>query len=83
MKIKYQYRDGAPLAVYEQIAPFAVVCRDWNNDGDEYPARVAVFALVSDQATPRDPFAVYPPKKLILTDWEYPELKNDGIIIDD
>ena len=86
MKIKFTARPAdfyidITGAIYEQQTPFKTAARDWNNDGDIYPEKVAPFFLIGDENTERDP-RTRPPSKLILTAGEFDALKRDRLIIE-
>lgn len=65
-------------AAYKQITPFEPVKRDWNNDGDTYTETVAVFRWLEEsrQGTWRTP-----PRKLVLSKYEFDSLLHNGDII--
>lgn len=73
---QYMNIDGA---IYEQITPFQPVEQDWNNDGDIYTEIVSVFDLVADENPARDPL-IPPPKRQILTKWEWADMLEGGYI---
>ncbi len=59
--------------VYQQMTPFQWYEHDWNNDGDVYDEKVAKFQKVSD-------VNLHSGNYLILSEWEFRELKDEGCI---
>ena len=65
-------------AIYKMTKDFHIAERDWNNDGDVYPQRVAIFEYVSggDYDVP----SYSPNKRIVYTYNDYNEDLMDGVI---